>query len=119
MSWEPYVGRRVVCINDNWEWRVPGVTYPAQDAVYTVRGSEGACDSQDPATCAQAPYIWLTQIINPTVVCADGLFEPSFSHEAFRPVLERETDISALTALLNPSLGDVGEFIVREALGVK
>lgn len=70
-----------------------GVVLPAMGEVYTIR------EFDPDESCFLC--IRLSEITNgPDPV--DGI-EPSFQASLFRPVVERKTDISTLTALLTPS----------------
>lgn len=88
------VGQRVVCIKAFAGFEISraadsGVTLPVKDSVYTIR----EFDAED------SNYIRLTEISNPNDP-DDGL-EPSFWVDFFRPVVERKTDISIFTDILN------------------
>lgn len=74
-----------------------GVFLPQKGEVYTIR----AFDPDEAAFLC----IWLSEITNKP--CAEDGIEPSFQASLFRPVIERKTDISALTALLNTSKSPV------------
>ena len=92
------VGQKVVCITDDWQHSmrhlVPNV--PRKGSIYHVRGYDRVVIAPD---SVGHKYIWLCEITNPRV----GLTEPSFLAAHFRPVIERETDISIFTAMLNPA----------------
>ena len=97
------VGQKVVCIgtvgspNVDWEawvscWKI---IRPSRGSVYTVR---------DIRMGAIRQHVRLVEIINPNAEFKDAQpQEPWFWAEAFRPIVERKTDISALQALLIPA----------------
>jgi hypothetical protein len=97
-----YVGQKVVCVVDASGWvgdtngrpAAEMFDVPEKDGVYTVRGYEFNDGRQ---------FLCFEEIINP--VCnfdVGGRGEPVFSAANFRPVVDRKTDISVFTALLNP-----------------
>jgi hypothetical protein len=92
-----HVGQKIVCVTDNWQHSmrhlVPNI--PRKGGIYHVRGHDPTVVAPD---CVGHEYIWLCEIANPRV----GLTEPSFLAAHFRPVIERSTDISIFTAMLNP-----------------
>lgn len=89
------VGQKVVCIHTfpQAEW-TPEIAFPNKDAVYTIRAiiaypaGEGAL---------------LREIKNPQVDTFAGFVEPAFTVRAFRPLVERKTDISIFKKMLAPS----------------
>lgn len=95
-----YVGQKVVCVNDDWsmkltKWerfkamfRRPD-TDPVQGSVYTIREivSHEARSWLRFYECENRPEM--------------GFGEPAYLITSFRPVVERKTDISELTAILN------------------
>jgi hypothetical protein len=85
------VGQKVVCIKTG---RCPyGETPPTLNAIYTVR---------DITEHPKGTGIRLVEIVNPPNDYAAGFFECTFAASCFRPLVERQTDISALKALLVP-----------------
>jgi hypothetical protein len=92
------VGQKVICISDDWQQAmrhfVPNI--PRKGGIYHVRGYDPIVVAPD---CIGHEYIWLCEITNPRV----GVSEPSFLAAHFRPVLERKTNISIFTAMLNPA----------------
>jgi hypothetical protein len=68
------------------------LTFPAKGHVYTVRG----------LPCPSA--VWLQEIINPELPPYFGTAgEPCWNETYFRPLIERETDISIFKRLLEPT----------------
>lgn len=94
------VGQKVVCIgtdgtpNVDWEewvsyWKI---ARPSRGSVYTVRDIRAGADRQ---------HIRLVEIINPTAEFSDAPpQEPWFWASAFRPIVERKTDITVFTEIL-------------------
>ena len=98
------VGQKVVCIGtegtprSDWsEWlSYWKIVRPERGSVYTVRDSRIGKDNRQ--------HIRLVEIVNPSAEFIDAPpQEPWWWACAFRPVVERETDISIFTAMLNPS----------------
>jgi hypothetical protein len=88
-----HVGQKVVCIRDDWSDGSPPLR---NGAIYTVVGITAPikCFSfGGPSMCR--PTIILAEAKNPN---GDDI---GFNHERFRPVIERKTDISIFTAMLN------------------
>lgn len=71
-----------------------GVTLPETGVVYTVRGIEDGL-----GWYSGVPFIWLEELRNAPHV-SDGV-EPNWDARLFRPVVDRKTDISIFTAMLN------------------
>jgi hypothetical protein len=98
-----YIGQKVVCVRTaGWEKYID-ITLPKEDAVYTIRGIDvNRTDNDDPVG------LWLEEIVNPPRMYTAGFQEASFGHWRFRPIVQRKTDISIFTELLNkqPSLID-------------
>jgi hypothetical protein len=99
------VGMKVVCVDGEYsgslvrqtlggdEYEVP---MPKRETIYTIRDIE----FQSESVCA----VRLEEIVNP--ICrsiSDGVMEPNYRSTRFRPVVERKTDISLFTAMLNPT----------------
>lgn len=96
------VGQKVVCVNaDRWPlWAKNSCVLPVHGRVYTVR---------DIWSFSKGPVIYLDEIKNPACCVNDdsgALIEPGFPALRFRPVVERKTDISIFTSMLNPSKVD-------------
>jgi hypothetical protein len=99
------VGMKVVCIGNFDSSKFPGyehVTFPVKGSVYTIRAFvEGlTLDGQI------AEGLIFEEIVNP--ISARGI-EYSFKPIRFRPVVERKTDISIFTRMLNPT--NASEFV--------
>ena len=91
------VGQKVVCIDDYSS--LSGrycLNMPKLHGVYTVRNFEGRGD---------IPALRLFELINEprTHRNVPGLIEPAFDILSFRPVVDRPTDISIFTKMLNPN----------------
>lgn len=92
-----HVGQKVVMVDD-WKPHVreraadEGVTLPTLGTIYTIRGMEPGVFNPSKI------YLWLNEIHNGP--CSDGI-EANFCSSLFRPVVERKTDISCFTDMLN------------------
>jgi hypothetical protein len=90
-----HVGQKVVCIFHLPEnLRRADAIYPEKGVVYTVRGHAGGTDGKE--------RVLLAEIHNVPMAWRLGFQEFGFNAEAFRPVVERKTDISIFTAMLKP-----------------
>jgi len=95
-----HVGQKVVCIvqlsTDAYShWAVAYPNLPTKGCIYTVRETESRGD---------VPSIRLEEMYNPVLpwVSYGGfLAEGSFDVAAFRPLVERKTDISIFTKMLS------------------
>lgn len=92
------IGQKVVCIYAG-PWLDPmgnaaDTNNPCKGTTYTIRDIRSY-------PCGFAG-LYLEEIINAHLMFEYHSEEPSFFVERFRPLIERATDISALTALLNP-----------------
>jgi hypothetical protein len=87
------VGQKVVCI-DNGMGAMDASPYLQKGDVYTVTASRIDLVGWPVIGLAGVRYQW--------------------SAERFRPIVERKTDISIFTAMLNPSLEDVASVILHE-----
>jgi hypothetical protein len=86
-----HVGQKVVCIA---QASSPyGEAVPQVGSVYTIRE---VCDGQEYGPCYR-----LIEIANPPMGYADGYRECDFTHRLFRPVIEKKTDISVFTQILD------------------
>ena len=100
LSWDPYAGRKVVCVmppGATWT-KLQGEHVPESGRVYTIRTATVEHDGE--------VYLRLYEVVNAPRVYWDGphryvVCECTFEARAFRPVDERETDISIFTALLD------------------
>lgn len=102
-----YVGQKVVCVGgkgkgsysqDDWDAWVAyyQIALPQRGTIYTVRQIWDAPDGLQ--------RIRLMEIVNPPADYSDALKqEPWFLSRQFRPLDERETDISVFTSLLTPT----------------
>lgn len=96
-----YVGQRVVCVDDNWtnfDWCQHTPNKPTKGAVYTIRKlyypPEGlAC--------------LLQEIVNPMRQWSLAFGEGGFMCRRFRHVVEKKTDISIFTEILDRENGVV------------
>lgn len=93
-----HVGQKVVCVRhpEDLEYNCGCSNVPQFKQIYTIRGLE-----TDPSN--GEVYLLLEEIVNPPRLYPDGYGEECFHHSGFRPVIERKTDISVFTALLNTS----------------
>lgn len=93
------VGQKVVCIRkDAWEGGYQDETDPIYGHVYTIR---------EIVDYPHGPVgLLLVEIVNPPRHYAEGFHECDFQSPNFRPVVERNTDISIFTAMLKPSKVD-------------
>lgn len=91
------VGQKVVCVaGSSMHVRASeGYIYPTNTDVYTIRGMyrDGSGNTQ----------LLLQEIKNKPMETNVGTREPGFNARYFRPVVERKTDISIFTAMLNPA----------------
>lgn len=94
-----YVNQKVVCIDDRWtmaltlrgrikRWLLGHDVDPVKGRIYTIR---------DIYLKYGATWLRFHELHNPEGL---GLSEPRYKSIAFRPLIERKTDISALEALL-------------------
>ena len=85
MNFRP--GQKVVCISPTGvdSWRM--INCPIKGNIYHVRGYRPGTSSA----------LWLVELVNSPV----GLDEPTFFDRRFRLVVEKKTDISIFTKLLN------------------
>jgi hypothetical protein len=92
-----YVGQKVVCVAEGiWKsFREQGFSVPVRGGIYTIRESY-ICPY------GNIPGIRLIEVRNPRCVGPLEL-EIGFYPQEFRPVVERKTDISIFTRMLNPS----------------
>lgn len=109
MSWvhEARVGDRIICIDSEWAaWQLEqfhrmGAKYPLLNECYTIRGIFIIYDE---------PHFYLEEIVNPVVdFLGIGAIEQAWCIDIFRPAQRRDTDISALTALLTTAPAKVPE----------
>lgn len=83
-----HVGQKVVCVRapvsaPYGPWRV----HPKLNEIYTVRDFK------------EVDSIWLVELINDIGISGT---EAGFCISRFRPIVEKKTDISIFTAMLNP-----------------
>lgn len=97
------VGQKVVCIGTkgtpNFDWAAWcaywKVVTPTRGETYTVRDTRIGRDGRQ--------HLHLIEIVNPIVPFRDAPDQEKwFWAEAFRPVIEKKTDISIFTKLLAP-----------------
>lgn len=87
------VGQRVTQIND-LPWRVrPGEIAPEYGKVYVIR---------DIISCGVFTGLTFNEIRNRCCDCGCGRDVCFFNAQDFRPVVERKTDISIFTRMLDP-----------------
>jgi hypothetical protein len=101
-----YVGQKVVCVDDEAHKKYVPKGYSASDGdmggltkgrVYTIRKTGEFLPGNF--------LVWLEEILRPieadTVCLIYG--ECGYDPRRFRPIVERKTDISVFTAMLDPS----------------
>lgn len=89
------IGQKVVCVRHHKNEHTESFIRPEIGGVYTVSGDTLAYGEQ---------YLFLKEIKNAPVKWRDlGTSELPFWCGQFRPLVERKTDISVFTALLNPA----------------
>ena len=88
------VGQKVCCIRTKWfEPPMKGEVFPVLGGVYTIREIV-RCADEGPAG------LKFYELTNPRFY--DGT-DCDFRADNFRPIVERKTDISIFTQMLNPS----------------
>ncbi|WNV09994.1 hypothetical protein [Tardiphaga sp. 709] len=85
------VGQKVVCVAQ-CRAKLPCEVMPRMGQIYTIRS---ICDYDD-----GIPGLLFAEIRNPELHYADGFGECDFNALKFRPVVERETDISVFHEIL-------------------
>jgi hypothetical protein len=96
------VGQKVVCVNADYtnhpNW-VRVLNRPIKDGVYIIRGVAPFYHQ------VGRPAIYLQEIVNAPAPWEYGghvlHVEYAFAADRFRPAVERQTDISIFTAMLN------------------
>jgi hypothetical protein len=90
-----HVGQKVACLieaSDATRKKFPEAVWPSKNAVYTIR--------------SMFPYMGRTLLrfceLDNSQSTWGGV-ERGFNSKYFRPIVERKTDISIFTAMLNPS----------------
>lgn len=92
-----HVGQKVVCIEGEFDQAALaislGVALPTKGVIYTIRNFEDRGDE---------PCLRLIEIVNPKIMHHGDIFdEPAYANDCFRPLVEKKTDISIFTAMLN------------------
>jgi hypothetical protein len=101
-----HVGQKVVCVDDRlvkdyarsavYKEFAGGLDGLKSGLVYTVRASGFY------TPVPGVPVVWLSEIVRPIRSQADEIYgEAPFAAARFRPVVERKTDISIFTAMLD------------------
>jgi hypothetical protein len=93
------VGQKVVCVREPCPGHERRFAYPDEQipkfgSVYTIRDAlmiQGE----------SCPQYRLQEIVNPVYRYSQGAMECTYPHAAFRPVIERKTDISCFTQILD------------------
>lgn len=89
------IGQKVVCVYDGWNRPSRGEIFPKVGNVYTIRDIiAGRFNPQN-------TYLRLVEIVNPVIQYDLDRAEAQFNVEAFRPAVERKTDISIFTKILD------------------
>ena len=94
-----HVGQKVVCVDDHFNCGYARlVKTPIKGQVYTIRRlyTFKAC------TGSVVTIVHLEEIVNPVLKWDAGVMEAGFVPRRFRPVVQRKTDISLFTSMLNP-----------------
>ena|ERR1700730_10848348 len=91
-----HIGQRVVCVDIRRIDPEECPNRPVRSGIYTVRGFVVPY-----AGYSGTPGMLLEEIINRPYPYVQGTFEPSFWPLRFRPLLERKTDISVFTKILD------------------
>lgn len=91
-----HIGQKVVCINAAEIGGIWWADKPHKGAIYTV---EGFVDL--PGTYSLAPVKTVGLLLKEIKNCL--LYHGSYDPDRFRPVIERETNISVFTDLLVPT----------------
>jgi len=94
-----YVGQKVVCIAPHDQWETEGhkdIILPVKDGIYTIRAIY-------PGVTVPGLYFLLSEIRNQPVRTEIGDVEQRFNAHAFRPIVEKKTDISVFTSMLTPA----------------
>jgi hypothetical protein len=89
-----HVGQRVVCVRNDFTTEYDE-TIPRKGGLYTIRAIRRG-------RCGYA-FVQLVEIVNPKINYVNGVDEVAFIVYAFRPVVERPTDISIFQRMLVPS----------------
>jgi hypothetical protein len=87
-----HIGQKVVCIAGFKRHGFGLETFPVKDGVYTIR---------DLCRCGDTLGLRLEEIINQPMPYAEGRLEAVFGAQFFRPLIERKTDISCFTRILD------------------
>lgn len=89
------VGQRVVCVrtwvSDNGYWAVKMVG-PVRRQVYTIRATQVHHPRYPNET---SHHVLLEEIVNPTLLFMDEMFEPSFDRSRFRPLIVKSQEEDA------------------------
>ncbi len=88
------VGQKVMMKHDRGRWAdlALGCVAPEFGVVYTIRDVLGD---------QETGFLRFNEIKNPIIVTHIGIGEPMFEARMFRPVVERKTDISIFTEILD------------------
>lgn len=91
------VGQKVVCVDgsDHASYECEGTIMPIEKQIYTIRETiiGPRCGTQ---------HVRLVEILNTSrLTVEDGYGEPWFRCSRFRAIVERKTDISVFTSMLN------------------
>ena len=90
------IGQKVVCIRGSQDNNITvliwGGYHVHEGEVYTIRGF--AANPID----MTSPGVYLEEIINPSGLLGD---EVAYRMDRFRPIVEKKTDISVFTEMLN------------------
>ena len=98
------IGQKVVCVDDSTtnpttraSLQSQGMIWPSKGLIYVIRWIGRWYFNDGPLLAVR-----VAEIINPTVTWSDGdTDELAFLASRFRPIIERKTDISAFTKILD------------------
>lgn len=96
-----HVGQKAVCITDDWLHPSSpiAISKPHRGGIYHVRAID-FCE------IVGTNFLRFEEIVNPIVPGYRN--EPDFLADCFRPIVEKKTDISVFTAMLDPSAASEG-----------
>lgn len=101
-----HVGQKVVCVVNkfNLDGIEGHVTLPDVGSVYKIRAMKAYPNGLSKVG------LWLEEIVNGPILhrpTSVAYSEPSFGYEAFRPLDERDVDISVFTKMLTPKVKEL------------
>lgn len=97
------IGQKVVCIKKNRDTPPAGEVQPCVGGIYTVRGIVDWGE--------WGVGLYLQEIHNSPIDTKVGIVERTFSVRRFRPAVERKTDISIFTKILDTTKTPQGDLV--------